>query len=183
MSALKVRCWPAHTGPLSWHEPEVMLNPAHHPWSTQEHQPHSIFWIPSVLLLNGESFQSCHNLCFPATAPTGDSFNRCSESPSSAFLLVPLPSSHHPLQETRRPRNHGSFYYPVLLKVLLNHGVPAGGLPCSCVMLRAPCREGGSAVACLESAPVGVSLGNYWPGNGLPAPTCLISCLALSCLS
>lgn len=43
---------------------------------------------------------------------------------------------------------------------MLNHGVATGGLPCSRVMLRAPCRQGGLAVACLESAPVGIPWGN-----------------------
>lgn len=177
MSALKVCCWPASKSPLSWHEPEVMLNPAHHPWAPKTTSPiqsfgsfmsHShmerVFRVVTICI-----FLSLHQ---PVTPLAG------ALSPSSTFLLVPLHSSHHPLQETRRPRNQGGFYHPVLLKVMLNHGVPAGVYLCSCVMLRAPCRQGGLAVACLENAPVGVLLGNYWPGNGLPAPACLISCLS-----
>lgn len=100
-------------------------------------------------------FQSHHSLCFPTTGPTSDSFSWGSETTSLALLLVPLPSSHYPLQETRRPET--SFYHPVLLKVALNQGAPAGGLPCNRVMLQAPCSRDGLAAAFLEHAPVGVT--------------------------
>lgn len=92
-----------------------------------------------------------------------------------ALLLVPLPSSHYPLQKTKGPRDHDSFYHPVLLKVALHQGAPAGGLPCSRVMLQAPSSRDGLAVAFLERAPAELLAQQRL--------TCLISCQVLSCCS
>lgn len=148
--------------------------------STGKHQPSSESLTRHSHMRknhNSHCFQSCHSLCFPTIAPTNDSFSCGSVGLSMVSLLSPLPRSNHPLQETRRPWNHYSFYHPVLLKVVLNQGAPAGGLTTSRVMLRAPCRPG-LAVACQECALLGVSTASYQPGSSSPAPTHSVSCPA-----